>query len=91
MYIRQGNLTIRNATDTDASQLGVWWRDGKVMAHAGYPLGLSITDDEIRENLAKDTDEVFSRLIIETDSMPIGEMSYRNKGNKTAEIGIKNL
>ena len=89
MLIKQNNLTIRNATVADAPQLGIWWRDGKVMAHAGFSLGLSITDAEIENELVTDTDETFRRLIIEVDLVRIGEMSYRNKGNYTAEIGIK--
>ena len=89
MFIKQSTLTIRNATAADASQLGIWWRDGKVMAHAGFPNGLSITDEEIVNQLATDTDETYRRLTIEVDLLPIGEMSYHNKGNFTAEIGIK--
>jgi RimJ/RimL family protein N-acetyltransferase len=88
MLITHGNLTIRNATAIDAPQLGKWWRDGKVMAHAGFPNGLTTSDEEIADNLATDTDES-RRLIIEVDSLPVGEMNYRNKGNHTAEIGIK--
>ena len=89
MLVARDNLTIRNATDADVSQLGIWWRDGSIMAHAGFPLGLSITDEEIAEKLTSDTDDTYRRLIIEVNSLPIGEMNYRNKGNQTAEIGIK--
>ena len=89
MKIINNNLVIRNATAADASQLGTWWRDGMVMAHAGFPNGLSITDDEIKEDLAAGSDEVGRVLIIEVDSLPVGEMNYRNIGNFTAEIGIK--
>lgn len=89
MHIMQDNLTIRNATMNDAAQLGRWWRDGKIMAHAGFPLGLMKTDDEIKKDLSTDADESFRRLIIEVDSLPVGEMCYRDKGNQTAEIGIK--
>lgn len=89
MFIKQNNLIIRNATLDDASTLGKWWRDGKIMEHAGFPNGLSITDNEIAIQLSKDTDETYRRLIIEYNNVPIGEMSYRNKGNGIAEIGIK--
>ena len=89
MVIVSKNLTIRNATSDDASQLGVWWRDGTVMAHAGFPYGLSISDDEIKEDLASGSDEAGRVLIIEVDSRPIGEMNYRRIDNLTAEIGIK--
>lgn len=89
MLITQDNLTIRNAVSADASLFGSWWRDGKVMAHAGFPLGLSVTDEEIAMDLAKDDDRVSRRLVIEVDSRPIGEMSYCNIGEGTAEIGIK--
>jgi hypothetical protein len=59
------------------------------MAHAGFPKGLYITDDEIATQLATDTDETRRRLIIEYCNTPIGEMSYYNKDNGVAEIGIK--
>jgi len=89
MLITQGSLTIRNAAAADAALLGLWWRDGKVMAHAGFPNGLAISDADIAKDLETDTDDTCRRLIIQVDSLPVGEMNYRNKGHRTAEIGIK--
>jgi RimJ/RimL family protein N-acetyltransferase len=89
MFVKQDELTIRNATIEDAPILGKWWRDGAVMAHAGFPKGLLVTDDEIAAQLSKDTDETCRRLIIEHGNIPIGEMAYHNKGNGVAEIGVK--
>ena len=89
MYIEKDNLKIRNAVPGDAGLLGSWWRDGAVMAHAGFPNGLSITDDEIANDIAKHADDSRRVLIIKADSRPIGEMSYSNTGDATAEIGIK--
>jgi RimJ/RimL family protein N-acetyltransferase len=57
------------------------------MAHAGFPNGLNITKDEIADKLR--TQEKHIRLILIVEDQAIGEMSYRNVGNKTAEIGIK--
>ncbi len=89
MFIQYDNLTIRNATAEDAPILGAWWRDGAIMAHAGFPLGLSITNDEIATSLQNDTDETYRRLMIEMDHAAVGEMNYRNIGDGTAGIGIK--
>ena len=89
MNLTTGSLTIRNALPSDAEQLCLWWNDGKVMAHAGYPNGINTTPEEIRNSLEKDSDESHRRHVIELEGKPIGEMNYRNKGNKTAEIGIK--
>ncbi len=89
MHLINGNLIIRNATPDDAQTLRNWWNDGKVMAHAGYPHGLGTTADEIVLGLASDTDDKGRRLILEIDSLPVGEMNYRNKGSNVAEIGIK--
>ncbi|ERI93362.1 acetyltransferase, GNAT family [Clostridiales bacterium oral taxon 876 str. F0540] len=89
MFIKQDDLTIRNATMEDAPVLGKWWRDGAVMAHAGFPRGLNVTDSEIAAQISEDTDETRRRLIIEHCNIPIGEMSYYNKGKGIAEIGIK--
>jgi len=89
MLLKYQNLTIRNALPGDAVQLAEWWNDGEIMAHAGFPNGTGQTAEEIAESLAKDTDTVHRRMIIEADGHPIGEMNYRNKGGGTAEIGIK--
>ncbi len=89
MFIRNNNLTIRNATSNDASVLCKWWNDGRVMAHAGFPNGLGTSEEIIVQQISGDTDEIHRRLIIEVDGVPTGEMIYRNKGNNIAEIGIK--
>jgi RimJ/RimL family protein N-acetyltransferase len=89
MLIKQNDLTIRNATIADVAQLGIWWRDGNVMAHTGFPKGLQITDEKIAKDLEHDSDDTYRRLIIELNFIPIGEMSYHTKGDNTAEIGIK--
>ena len=83
------NLCIRNAESSDAEQLCLWWNDGEVMAHAGFPNGLNETPEKIRESLAADNDKTHRRHIIELDGKSIGEMNYRNKNNGIAEIGIK--
>lgn len=101
MLIKYQNLTIRNAVADDAEQLCIWWNDGKVMAHAGFPNGVGCVPEEIRKSLSGDTDETHRRHIIELGGKPIGEMNYRNKDGAhagriqkplstgSAEIGIK--
>jgi len=89
MYINENELTIRNANADDAKILCEWWNDGKIMDHAGYPNGLGIDEASIVKQLASHTDDTYRRLIIEYKDHPIGEMSYRNMGNQTAQIGIK--
>ncbi|MCL2396663.1 MAG: GNAT family N-acetyltransferase [Defluviitaleaceae bacterium] len=88
MFIEKDGLTIRRARSYDAAILGKWWRDGQVMAHAGFPLGLDISDEEIKESLERD-DNNSARLIIEISGTPVGEMSYRKTDENTAQIGIK--
>ncbi len=89
MYLRDNELVIRHAALEDAELLCLWWNDGKVMEHAGFPHGLNITQKDVAALLTKDDDETHRRLIMEVAGVPIGEMNYRNKGNKIAEIGIK--
>lgn len=89
MFIQKDNLTIRNATPDDAPLLCGWWNDGKVMSHAGFPNGTGETIDGIAQSLSGDTDQTHRRHIILIDSHPVGEMNYRNKGDQTAEVGIK--
>ena len=88
MNIEKENLRIRAAKPEDAKLLCAWWNDGDVMAHAGYPNGLGITEQKVVELIKTDND-LKRRLIIELNNVPIGEMSYRTLEGKTAEIGIK--
>lgn len=81
-------LTIRNATIDDSTLLSAWWNDGRIMAHAGFHYGTGETPSQIAQRLFIDQDETH-RFIIEYREIPIGEMSYRDVGHGTAEIGIK--
>jgi len=93
MLIIRENLRIRNATVDDAELLCHWWNDGKVMAHAGFPLGLGTDPETVRQQMQSYSDDAGRCLIIEiagkTRDAPIGEMNYRNVGSGVAEIGIK--
>lgn len=89
MLLKHNNLVIRNATTEDAAQLALWWNDGKIMAHAGFPHGVGVAAEEIADSLKEDSDDAGRTLIIEIDSIAVGEMGYSNIGDRTAEIGIK--
>lgn len=89
MELIHNNISIRNAAATDAHQLALWWNDGSVMAHAGFPNGLGTTPKEICSQLETDDDSTRRRLILQYNDLPIGEMGYYNLGNHIAEIGIK--
>lgn len=89
MRLENSGIRIRNASIEDATVLARWWNDGLVMSHAGFPKGLGISERQIIDDLLKETNVSGRTLIIEYQNMPIGEMSYRNKGNQTAGIGIK--
>ena len=66
------NITIRNAEKADCALLAAWWNDGKVMAHAGFPMGLHTTKEKIAESLLTDSDDTRRRLILEYENSPIG-------------------
>lgn len=83
MKIQYENLTIRQAEVADAEQLVLWWNDGSVMAHAGFPRGLGTTVEKVIAGLGD------GQLVIEEGSRLIGECHYDNKSNGVAKIGIK--
>ena len=83
MHIKYDSLTIRDAVAADAAQLTVWWNDGAVMAHAGFPNGLGTTVEKVIAGLGN------GRLILIENERLIGEACYRNVGEGIAEIGIK--
>ena len=84
MFLQDDHLTIRDARPSDAPQLVAWWNDGAVMAPAGFPLGLGTTVEKEAARLPSP-----GRLMLEYKNQPIGEMSWRDVGENTAEIGIK--
>lgn len=81
--IRYQDFTIRQAKAPDAKQLTVWWNDGAVMAHAGFPKGLGITEEQVIAGLGEGC------LVIEENGRLIGECCFRSAGEGIAEIGIK--
>jgi RimJ/RimL family protein N-acetyltransferase len=89
MEMKDGNIRIRRATTDDAATLCKWWNDDEIMRYAGFPNGWNISEQEIRDKLAGETDETAGRWIIEIDNEPCGEMVYENKENNVVQIGAK--
>lgn len=83
IYLKYNNIILRNAEVRDAKQLTIWWNDGAVMAHAGFPNGLGTCEEEVIKKLDN------GRMIIEENNRLIGECSYRGVDEQSAEIGIK--
>lgn len=90
---------IRAVTPKDAEIFTQWWNDGRIMKDVGYPEGLGISLEKVRENFHKELEErkkglsdcrrfvILDRL---TDQ-PIGEIScgkidYRKR---SCRIGMK--
>ncbi|MCL2236221.1 MAG: GNAT family N-acetyltransferase [Defluviitaleaceae bacterium] len=88
MILTSGNLTLRSAEVKDAPTLGKWWRDGTVMAHAGFPNGLPITDEKIEDNIKTKAGGI-NLMILEVGGVAIGETHYKDKGDGICAIGIK--
>lgn len=83
MELNYHKIQIRTASSEDAPLLTSWWNDGTIMAHAGFPLGLGITEEEVLANLGPGS------LMLLYDHTPIGEMNYRKTAPLQVEIGIK--
>ena len=84
MRLQYRDVTVRTTQPEDIPQLVQWWNDGAVMAHAGFPLGLGTT---VEKELARLP--ATGRLTLDYKNRPIGEMNWRDAGEKAAEIGIK--
>ena len=56
MDLEHNGLRIRNAVPEDAPILTHWWNDGAVMAHAGFPRGLGLTEEMVENQIRRDTD-----------------------------------
>lgn len=92
MEKRYGDLFIREAVPDDAEQLCIWWNDGKVMEHAGFPNGLGTTVEAVRKQITErrtGNSRENQRHIIIYKNIPIGEMNYYEVSAGVCEIGIK--
>ena len=89
MKIEHNEICLRDVTAADCKQLGKWWNDGSIMAHAGFPKGRGRTGVESWQKNKHDSDTTRRRLMILYKGAAIGEMAYFNLGDDTAEIGIK--
>lgn len=92
MRQQHDDILIRDATVRDAEQLCLWWNDGKVMEHAGFPNGLGTTAEAIRQQIQANATGHSTgnhRHMILYRGEPIGEMNYHELDADTCEIGIK--
>lgn len=79
---------LRFATPDDAERLALWWSDGQVMEHAGFPDGINTNIEDLKKRLSKLSLDRQLWIIEDYTKQPIGEMNHKvNEG--TATIGIK--
>ncbi len=66
MIFETERLIIRKTTtsDEDVSMFHSLWNNPKVMTLVGFPDGLHITKDEIRESIAKEDDTEYNKKLI---------------------------
>ena len=88
MFLKKEDIIVRSAVIEDAPILTAWWNDGNVMAHAGFPKGLGITEEEVKAQINLNHNHLSQRCMIEVKRQKIGECNFRLKEN-AAEIGIK--
>lgn len=89
MEISKDRVLIRSAIDSDAPLLNKWWNDGQVMEHAGFPLGLNQSLEETQREIDSWRGKLSQLCIIEINGQPVGELSYRIRGNGAAYPGWK--
>ena len=87
MKIEHNEICLRDVTAADCKQLGKWWNDGSIMAHAGFPNGLGTTEEEIWEKTKNDSDTTRRRPVSYTHlfriylsyPMKFGELKFDMK------------
>lgn len=87
MELLENDIVLRTWNINDTDYIWKWWNDGSVMAHAGFPLGLGKTREEIEETIKSPSNK--ERMIIEIHGNMVGELCYEPLSDSTCEIGIK--
>ena len=86
MKLEYDNIIIREAISEDVEQLRSWWNDGMVMEHAGFPDGLGISSDEMKDVIRKSNGGLHMVIY---KNIPIGEINYSETDVDICQIGIK--
>lgn len=86
MRLEYDNFFIREAMIEDVEQLYIWWNNGSIMEHAGFPYGLGISLQSVKEEIEEANGKIH---IIFYKAFPIGEMYYYEVNIGICEIGIK--
>jgi RimJ/RimL family protein N-acetyltransferase len=90
MRCEKDTIVIRSATQADASILASWWSDGKIMAHAGFPNGLTVDVKDLEQRLFKQQNDLHKQvLVIEYNDTLVGEMNFKETEFKDFSVGIK--
>ena len=92
------HVSIRPLREADSALFFRWWNDPEVMRHVGFPDGLQLSREAVRQRIAdavrsgRELAESRRFVIEDLDSgTPIGEISYSRwdqRGSRVA-IGIK--
>jgi RimJ/RimL family protein N-acetyltransferase len=81
-------LLMRPAILEDTEIFHIWWNNGLLMQDVGFPEGLKISADDVRNTIEKHQDNQ-TLFVIETFMhQPIGELSYRVE-TSGVRIGMK--
>ena len=92
MRLEYENLTVRSVEDADVPFYVMWWNNGEVMAHSGFPLGLNTTLQKVAEQLSKDDEAVSMHLIAEIGvKICLSEYQNRGYGKKLLSMLISEL
>ena len=88
-------LRVRTAREADAGLYLRIWTDPRIMRFVGFPRGLKITLDEIRDQIRRAGDSEFDcRLVVllKESGEPIGEARlHRPDGKRVAKTDVKLL
>jgi RimJ/RimL family protein N-acetyltransferase/ubiquinone/menaquinone biosynthesis C-methylase UbiE len=88
-------LIVREAQAHDAGLYVRLWTDARVMAHAGFPQGLRVSEDDLRKRIEHQPADVFDRLLVvvrREDGAVLGECElHKPDENGIAETDVKLL
>ncbi len=95
LVVETERLIVRTATVGDVDLFYVLWTNPQVMRNVGFPQGLRMTRNEVKERLLKRERSEFEQLLVvelKTTGQAIGEckLSYPNE-ERIAEPDIKLL
>ena len=90
-FMETERLIVRTAVADDVDLIHALWTDPRVMTYVGFPQGMRITRNELRERLLKQIGSEFERLLVvelKATGQAIGQCALSRPDGEGVQVDV---